>query len=82
MKKEKTSLKDIAKKLDLSPTTISFVLNGKGEEKKISKRVIDKVKRHVKSVNYRPNLIAQSLRTYFPGKKKNQYPGFYGRGHQ
>ena len=63
MKKEKTSLKDIAKKLDLSPTTISFVLNGKGEEKKISKGVIEKVKKHVKSVNYRPNLIAQSLRT-------------------
>ena len=32
--KKKVSLKDIAKELNVSPTTVSFVLNGKGKEKK------------------------------------------------
>ena len=34
--KKRPSIKDIASKLNVSPTTISFVLNGKAKEKKIS----------------------------------------------
>lgn len=64
---KKLSLKDIAKKLNVSVTTISFVLNGKGKEKKISDEVIKKVLDYVESINYRPNQVAQSLRT---GKTK------------
>lgn len=61
--KKKPSLKDIAKELKVSVTTVSFVLNGKGKEKKISDEVIKKVINYTDSINYRPNQVAQSLRT-------------------
>ncbi len=67
MKKKRHSLKDIAKELNVSVTTVSFVLNGKGKEKKISDEVIKKILDYTKKINYRPNLVAQSLRT---GKTK------------
>ncbi|MFD2827582.1 LacI family DNA-binding transcriptional regulator [Leeuwenhoekiella polynyae] len=63
MKKKRPSLKDIADALNISTTTVSFVLNGKGEEKKISKELIAKVEAHLKEINYKPNLVARSLRT-------------------
>ncbi|MCX2680461.1 substrate-binding domain-containing protein [Galbibacter sp. EGI 63066] len=63
MKKKRVSIKDIASDLNISVTTVSFVLNGKAEEKHISKELIGKVLAHVKKVNYTPNQIAQSLRT-------------------
>lgn len=65
--KKRLSLKDIAKKLNVSVTTVSFVLNGKGKEKKISDEVIKRVQDYVEEINYRPNPVAQSLRT---GKTK------------
>jgi LacI family transcriptional regulator len=61
--KKKTSIHDIAKELKVSATTISFVLNGKAEEKRISEDVQKKVLDYVKLVSYRPNQIAKSLRT-------------------
>lgn len=61
--KKKLSLKDIAKELNVSVTTVSFVLNGKGKEKKISDEVIKKVIDYTNRINYRPNQVAQSLRT-------------------
>lgn len=61
--KKRPSLKDIAKKLNVSVTTVSFVLNGKGKEKKISDELIKKVIDYTESINYRPNQVAQSLRT-------------------
>ncbi|WP_031428921.1 LacI family DNA-binding transcriptional regulator [Flavimarina sp. Hel_I_48] len=63
MKKGRTSIKDIANALNVSVTTISFVLNGKGKEKKISDAVIKKVIDYTESINYKPNRVAQSLRT-------------------
>ncbi|MET3876389.1 LacI family DNA-binding transcriptional regulator [Chitinophaga sp. OAE865] len=61
--KKKISIHDIAKELNLSATTISFVLNGKGDEKKISEDVRRKVSDYIKKVGYQPNMIAKSLRT-------------------
>ena len=63
MKQKRPSIKDIAKALNVSITTISFVLNGKGEERKISKEVIKKIQDYVELINYSPNQVAQSLRT-------------------
>ncbi|MFI8377906.1 LacI family DNA-binding transcriptional regulator [Leeuwenhoekiella sp. NPDC079379] len=63
MKKKRPSLKDIAEVLQVSTTTVSFVLNGKGEEKKISKQLIARVENYLKEINYKPNLVARSLRT-------------------
>lgn len=63
MKRKRPSLKDIATQLDVSITTVSFVLNGKAKEMKISDEVIKKVSNYISDINYRPNKIAQSLRT-------------------
>ena len=57
------SIHDIAKELNLSATTISFVLNGKADEKKISEDVQRRVSDYIKKVGYQSNLIAKSLRT-------------------
>jgi LacI family transcriptional regulator len=40
---KKISIKDIARELDLSITTVSFVINGKGEEMGISEATTNKV---------------------------------------
>lgn len=61
--KKKISITDIAKQLDISITTVSFILNGKAEEKRISKDVTDKVLKLVEELNYKPNQLAKSLRT-------------------
>ena len=61
--KKKTSIHDIAKQLNVSATTVSFVLNGKAEEKRISEDVAKKILSYVKQVGYQPNMVAKSLRT-------------------
>src|SRR5690554_3024856 len=63
MQKKKHSIKAIAKDLNISPTTVSFVLNGKAIQNRISQRMIDKVQAHVDQVGYRPSQLAKSLRT-------------------
>lgn len=63
LKKKAYSLVDIAKKLNISTTTVSFILNGKAEEKRISNVLKEKVLRFVEEVNYKPNLLARSFRT-------------------
>jgi LacI family transcriptional regulator len=65
--KKKISIHDLAKELNVSATTISFVLNGKAEEKRISSSVAKRILKHVKEVGYQPNFVAKSLRT---GKSK------------
>lgn len=67
MEKEKLSIKDIASALNISKTTVSFILNGKAKEKRISDQLVKKVLAFVKEVGYVPNQLAQSLRT---GKTK------------
>ena len=67
MKKKRYSLKDIAKEFGVSSTTISFILNGKAKEKRISEELTNKVLDFTTKINYRPNQLAQSLRT---GKSK------------
>lgn len=65
--KKKVLLKDIASQLNMSITTISFVINGKAREKNISEGVIKKVLKLVEELDYQPNSLAKSLRT---GKTK------------
>jgi LacI family transcriptional regulator len=67
MKRKTVSIKDIADELKISITTVSFVLNGKAKEKHISTALTQKVLDYAKLINYRPNQLAQSLRT---GKSK------------
>lgn len=60
---KKITIKDIALEASVSISTVSFVLNGKGEKMGISAAVIKKVQDVVVKLNYRPNMIATSLRT-------------------
>jgi LacI family transcriptional regulator len=60
---KRTTINDLAKALELSPTLISMVLNGKGDENKISKETQRKVLEVAKKLNYTPNQNARALRT-------------------
>jgi LacI family transcriptional regulator len=59
----RTTITDIAKKLGVSVTLVSFVLNGKSNEMRISKKMTAKVLEMAESMNYKPNYLAKSFRT-------------------
>lgn len=61
--KKRILISDIAKNLGVSVTTVSFILNGKAKEKRISEGLTKRVLDYVKKVGYKPNQLAQSLRT-------------------
>lgn len=65
--KKRLSISDIANNLGISVTTVSFILNGKAKEKRISDAMTRRVLDYVKKVGYKPNQLAKSLRT---GKSK------------
>jgi DNA-binding LacI/PurR family transcriptional regulator len=60
--REAVSLKFLAKYLDLSPATISVVLNDSPTAREITQQTKDRVLAAVKKFNYRPNVWARSLR--------------------
>ena len=61
--KKRLSIVDVAKQLNVSPTTISFILNGKAKEKRISDELVDRVLKEIEISGYKPNSLARSLRT-------------------
>lgn len=56
---KKTTIKDIAKQVGVSVTTVSNVINGK--QSKVSEETINKIHKSIKELNYIPNLSARSL---------------------
>ena len=62
MKEKRTSLSDIAKALNVSKATVSFVLNDKGDQFNISKEKQRLIKEKAKELLYVPNFFAKSLR--------------------
>lgn len=58
---KKTSLQDIADRLGLSKTTVSWTLSGQGDAKGVKQETQEKVRQCAKEMNYRPNLLARSL---------------------
>jgi LacI family transcriptional regulator len=60
---KRVSIKDIAKQLNISITSVSFVINGRAKEKNISEALTKKVLDLVAELNYQPNSLATSLRT-------------------
>lgn len=62
MKAKRTSLNDIAKALNVSKATVSFVLNDKGDQFNISKEKQRLIKEKAKELSYVPNFFAKSLR--------------------
>lgn len=65
--KQKLSIHDIARALGVSAATISYVLNGRAAEKRISADRVKMILEYVAEAGYRPNRVAKSLRT---GKSK------------
>jgi len=59
---KKTSLKDIAQAAGVSTSLVSFVLNGKWRQYRISEQVADRIMKLAKEMNYQPNIMAKSLR--------------------
>ena len=64
---KRISIKDIAKELNISITTVSFVINGKSEEMGISQATAIRVNELIKEWGFNPNSAARMLRT---GKSK------------
>ena len=62
--KIKVTIVDIAKRLGLSSATVSNALTG---ERYVKKETIEKVKKLVKELDYKPNIITRALRS----KKRN-----------
>ena len=56
------TIKELAAKADVSPTTVSIVLSGKGDERKISQATQKKVFDTAKELGYQPNVSARRLR--------------------
>ena len=65
-KKKKIGLKDIASRAEVSIATVSYVLSN-GKNNRVSAKMAEKIKAIAKDLNYRPNQIAQSLKS---GKTK------------
>lgn len=57
------SIKAVAEALQVSTATVSYILNGKAKEKRISDDLTQRVLEFVKEHNYKPNHLAKSLRT-------------------
>lgn len=62
MKEKRVSLDDIARAIGVSKATVSFVLNGKGDEFNISKEKQRLITEKAKELQYVPNFFAKSLR--------------------
>lgn len=62
MKSKRTSLADIAESLNVSKSTVSFVLNGKGKQFNISETTQRLILEKAKELNYVPNYFAKGLR--------------------
>jgi LacI family transcriptional regulator len=60
---KKITSKDIAEELGISRSVVSFVLNGKNKEMRISDELTKKVLDLVETRNYQTNHIAKSLKT-------------------
>jgi LacI family transcriptional regulator len=64
---KKLSINDIANELHVAKSTVSFILNGKAKEKRISDELTERVLKYIKEKGYQPNQLAKSLST---GKTK------------
>lgn len=61
-KRSTVTMKDIATSLNVSTGLVSYVLNGRGDEMRISKEMQQRVHEKAAQLNYRPNLYAKRVR--------------------
>lgn len=57
------TVKDIAEKVGVSATTVSIVINGKSEERGITRATQEKILSAMRELGYQPNLSARRLRS-------------------
>jgi LacI family transcriptional regulator len=57
----KITLQDIANQLNISKATVSIVLNGHGDEKRVSKHTQEKIIQFARENNYKANYLARGL---------------------
>ncbi len=60
---KRVSLKDVAKEAGISTSAVSFILNGRAQEMRISKELEKRVRIIAERLGYVPNQVAVSLRT-------------------
>lgn len=58
------TIKDVAALAGVSFSTVSIIINGKSEERKISLKTQKKVLEAMKELNYKPNISAKKLRNH------------------
>ena len=81
MKKEsagKSILKQIAEEAKVSVSTVSIVLNGRGDEMRISPATQARVRECAKRADYTPNVYARKLRKSGEGGRRVLEHGFPG----
>jgi DNA-binding LacI/PurR family transcriptional regulator len=62
MAKRPATLKEVAARVGVGPSTASVVLNGAKSGTKVSEKTREAILRVARELNYRPNVLAQSLR--------------------
>lgn len=60
---KRVSLKDVAKEAGISTSAVSFILNGRAVEMRISRQLEKRVQAIAETMGYVPNQVAVSLRT-------------------
>ena len=57
------TLRDVALHAGVSRTTASYILNGRADQMRIATATVDRVREAIEDLGYRPNRVAQNLRT-------------------
>jgi LacI family transcriptional regulator len=60
--RKRVTLADVARAAEVSPTTASLVLSGRGAELRISTTVQQRVRQEADTLSYRPNIVSIGLR--------------------
>lgn len=60
--RERTTLSKVAVLAGVSTSTVSLVLSGKGDQRRIPQETRDRVRQAAEDLNYAPNLLTRSLR--------------------
>ena len=77
----KATLADVAQLAGVSGTTVSYILNGRAEEMRISVQTQQRVRAAVAELDYRPNRSARNLRTSGTTKTIGLISDFIASGH-
>ncbi len=60
--RERTTLYEVASRAGVSPSTVSLVLAGKADQRRIPQATRERVWSAAEELNYAPNLLVRSLR--------------------